>query len=117
MNTEHDTFEPLLDVNDVAAMTNFSAHTVRNWVARGDIPYLKVGRGVRFERQAVIDWIQSEKRASRARHPAYQSVVGRACDVPDRWTGQACGEPAGPHTGTCDRHTAAVRELKKGLPR
>lgn len=60
--------EPLWDVNDVAAYTKCSVHTVRGWVANEKVPFLKVAGNVRFVRGEVEAWARTRE-GSKARHP------------------------------------------------
>jgi excisionase family DNA binding protein len=58
--------EPLMTVDDVAEFLAVSPKTIRNWVFRGQIPFLKVGETVRFELAQVREWIK-EQNTERAR--------------------------------------------------
>ena len=49
---------PLLKVSDVAQWLRLKESTVRKWVSRGRIPYLKVGRAVCFRREDVEAWLR-----------------------------------------------------------
>jgi excisionase family DNA binding protein len=40
--------DPMLTKREVAARLRFSVRAVDNWMKRGLIPYLKIGRSVRF---------------------------------------------------------------------
>lgn len=41
-------FDPMLTKREVAARLRFSVRAVDNWMKRGLIPYMKIGRSVRF---------------------------------------------------------------------
>jgi excisionase family DNA binding protein len=46
-----------MKVDEVAQCLNISPKTVRNWVYKGKIPYLKVNGVVRFEISVIEKWI------------------------------------------------------------
>jgi len=48
---------PLLDVQEVADFLKLSERTVRRKMARGAIPYVKIGRVVRFRREQLDEWL------------------------------------------------------------
>jgi len=43
----------LLNVREFAAMTGVKPSTVRAWVFRREIEYIKIGRAVRFKRETA----------------------------------------------------------------
>lgn len=47
---------PLWTVNDVAAFLGVRPRTIYDWVYRRCIPYLKVGRALRFSPDAIELW-------------------------------------------------------------
>jgi excisionase family DNA binding protein len=53
--------ERLLDANEVAALLNVPASWVREQSRTGTIPCLRLGRYVRFEREAVISWLGDQR--------------------------------------------------------
>ena len=42
---------------EVAALLRVTPRTVENHALRGNLPYLKVGRSIRFERCAILAWM------------------------------------------------------------
>lgn len=52
--------ESLLDVGQVAEMLGLSIATIRKWVLTRYIPYIKIGKAVRFSASEIQDWA-SEK--------------------------------------------------------
>lgn len=46
--------EQLLDKRGVARLSQSTPRSVENWMARGLIPYLKIGRLVRFRESDVL---------------------------------------------------------------
>ena len=53
--------ETFLDAGQVAEMLGLSIATIRKWVLIGYIPYLKIGRTVRFSATEVQDWARGKK--------------------------------------------------------
>lgn len=56
-NRLNDDAEPLLSVRDLARYLSVSERWVYDAVARRTIPFLKVGRKLRFEKQAIEQWL------------------------------------------------------------
>ena len=52
--------EVLLDVGQVAAMFKISTATVRRWVWQGYIPYMKIGKAIRFSKLDIDNWVRTE---------------------------------------------------------
>jgi predicted DNA-binding transcriptional regulator AlpA len=52
--------EKFINEKQVAEMTSLSVATLRNdrWLGRG-IPYVKLGRSVRYSLEAVLDYMQA----------------------------------------------------------
>lgn len=50
----------LWDYQVAAEHLNHTRRTIEEWVARGRIPYLKIGRSVRFDPAALDEWLASE---------------------------------------------------------
>lgn len=51
--------EPLLTTPEVAEMLAVEEQTVRLWVSRGRIPFLKVGRCTRYDRTVIMQWLKN----------------------------------------------------------
>ena len=51
--------ERLLRVNQAAEALNFKASTIRAWILRRKIRYVKIGRGVRIPESAVEELIET----------------------------------------------------------
>lgn len=47
----------LLDIQDVAAYTGLSVHTLYTMVSQRRIPYVKMGRLTKFDRVELDKWI------------------------------------------------------------
>ena len=48
----------LLDISEVAAYTGLSVHTIYTMVSQRRIPYVKVGRLVKFDEAMLQAWIK-----------------------------------------------------------
>ena len=49
----------LLDINEVAAYTGLSVHTIYTMVSQRRIPFVKLGRLTKFDRVEIDKWIAS----------------------------------------------------------
>ena len=75
----------LVDVNELARRLGISRHTIYSWVSQRRIPYLKVGRLLRFEPTAVDAWLRGcevnsfdgRTVARSAEQPAEPKTIGR----------------------------------------
>lgn len=47
----------LLDIKDVADYTGLSTHTLYTMVSQRRIPYVKMGRLTKFDREEIDKWI------------------------------------------------------------
>ena len=52
----------LMDIKEVSAWLNLKPSTLYLWVAQGTIPYLKLGRLLRFHPEAIEAWLQDHSR-------------------------------------------------------
>ena len=57
--------ELYLDVKDVARAMNVSVQTIRRYVLKKEIPYVKINRAVRFKPFEIEKWIDGKKRGCR----------------------------------------------------
>ena len=51
----------LMTVPDVAERCNISAVTVRRLVHNGDLPYIRVGGQLRFDRDQLEEWLTANR--------------------------------------------------------
>jgi excisionase family DNA binding protein len=51
--------EPVLDVEDVARLLRVGRNTVYDLVGRNEIPHRRLGKQIRFSRDAVMSWLAS----------------------------------------------------------
>ena len=56
---------PLLSIEEMARELNVPVNTIYYWVHRNDIPHLKMGRHLRFQRDAVIAHFVEKTKAKR----------------------------------------------------
>ena len=78
--------EGLLTIEDLSARLKVSVSTIYGWIHDGRVPYVKLGRMVRFEPAAIENWIRAKSREDR---PGCQAGPGvRGVRQPS--------EPAGP---------------------
>lgn len=57
--------ESLLDIAGLSKRLGIPRNTLYDWVAFGRIPYLKLGKLIRFEPRAIEDWIALHRAPSR----------------------------------------------------
>lgn len=50
--------EPLLTINQLAEYLQVKKSTIRDWCHTQFIPFVKVGRLVRFKEKDVLKWLQ-----------------------------------------------------------
>ena len=48
----------LWDIREVAAFLNVKESTIRNWVHIGYIPHVKFRGAVRFQKAAIVKWVE-----------------------------------------------------------
>lgn len=48
----------LLTYDDLEKLIKVAKRTLRRWVARDEIPYIKIGRRIRFSRPRIYDWLR-----------------------------------------------------------
>ena len=66
---QHPTSNMLLTIKDLAKMLQVSEKTIYQWVALGNIPYLKIGKLLRFDSLKVLEYFEKsaiDKGASHA---------------------------------------------------
>ena len=54
------TDDRLLNFEQVAQILGVKPRTVYDYVARYEIPFLRVGRLLRFDRQVILDWVTAK---------------------------------------------------------
>ena len=56
----------LLTIKDVLEITKLGRTTIYEVMRRGELPYLRIGRSVRFRHDALDKWLLELERCSRA---------------------------------------------------
>ena len=51
--------EKLLTAKQVSELLEVKTATVYDWVSRGVIPYVKLGRLIRFKKAEIFRWVES----------------------------------------------------------
>lgn len=51
----------LITVEELAEYLNLNPHTIYLWVEQGKIPFIKIGRMVRFDLIEIEEWLASKK--------------------------------------------------------
>jgi excisionase family DNA binding protein len=54
--------EPLLTPDELAILLGVKVVTIYDYVKREELPFLRVGRLLRFDRQVITDWIAARIR-------------------------------------------------------
>ena len=93
---------PLLTVEEMAHELRVSTNTVYYWVHRKEIPYLKIGRHVRFQREAVIRFFE-HKTGSQIPCKSIVELI-----KPKSWLGEKSLR-----TGSLKTEEGALLKLKK----
>lgn len=56
----------LLNTAEIAELLGVKPSTIRKWVHYGYIPYVKLGRAVRFNLKDIEQWLQQRTETGRA---------------------------------------------------
>ena len=54
-------FENLISVEELAVIFGLAPQTIRNWVARGKIPYVKIGKRKWFLKGSMQEWLNQKE--------------------------------------------------------
>jgi excisionase family DNA binding protein len=84
--------DEFLTVADVAELLKLNQQTVRNWIDRGDLPAVRIGRRVRIRRselEAMIDRGYTRGQT--------QTGAGSGWTAEAFWSGELHPEPVDPH--------------------
>jgi len=65
----------LIGVDQLADTLKVPKKTIYFWVSKKEIPYLKVGRHLRFDLQQVIEFFRDQTRANQPACQVTQSIV------------------------------------------
>lgn len=61
MEIEEAGSNPLININEVSQFLGISINTVYSWVNQRRIPYVKIGRLLKFDRRDIEAWIIERK--------------------------------------------------------
>jgi len=53
--------QPLMDMSMVAGQLGVTKNTLYAWVSQKRIPYVKIGRLVKFDRDDIDAWVEQQK--------------------------------------------------------
>jgi excisionase family DNA binding protein len=56
-----ETLEHFLDFQQACTLLNLKPSKVRSLIFKKEIPLIRIGRLLRFERSALLNWIESKK--------------------------------------------------------
>ena len=56
-------FDNLISVEELAVIFRLAPQTIRNWVALGKIPHVKIGRRHFFQRGSVQQWLNRKEKS------------------------------------------------------
>lgn len=73
----------LLKLSQIAETLNVSEKTIYYWVGRNEIPFVKIGRHLRFNFQAVLAYFESQTRDNKrvSPEPFEQYGVSRSLKI------------------------------------
>ena len=54
-------FDNLITVEELAVIFGLAPRTIRNWIARGKIPHVKIGRRNFLQRKSVQEWLNQKE--------------------------------------------------------
>ena len=54
-------FDNLISVEELAVVFRLAPQTIRNWVALGKIPYVKLGRRHFFQQRSLQEWLNQKE--------------------------------------------------------
>lgn len=61
MNTNPNVSAQLLTVKEIAQVLTVSPATVNKWMKHSKLPYLKLGKAVRFLEKDVLAWVEKQR--------------------------------------------------------
>ena len=54
-------FDNLITVEELATIFRVTPQTIRNWVARGKIPHIQIGRRNLFQKGSIQKWLNQQE--------------------------------------------------------
>ncbi len=56
-------FDNLITVEELAVIFRLAPQTIRNWVAQGKLPYIKIGRRNLFLTRSLQEWLNRKEKS------------------------------------------------------
>jgi len=72
--------ESFLTVNDVSEYLKIKASTLYQWVASGGIPFFRLGRLIRFRKEEIDVWLESQRGQGQKPAPGPLRIPGTDID-------------------------------------
>jgi excisionase family DNA binding protein len=69
----------LVDTEGAAVYLSLSIHTIRSWKRYGRIPYVMLGKAVRFDLLELEEWIKDNKVTCVDKSQAYKHLLSLTC--------------------------------------
>lgn len=63
LSGKEELFVNLISVEELAVIFRLAPQTIRNWVALGKIPYVKIGRRHFFQQRSVQEWLNRKEKS------------------------------------------------------
>ena len=54
-------FDNLITTEELATIFRVAPQTIRNWIARGKIPFIQIGRRNLFQKRSVQKWLNQKE--------------------------------------------------------
>ena len=86
---------PLYTLKEASILLNVSPKTIYYWVSRNEIPYIKVGRHLRFQPAELIEFFKDETTACHPEQLSVNNRLSRSLKISRRHF-------ASPNQGDCD---------------
>ena len=58
----------LLTPKDLAEFLQVSRAAISQWCGRGDLPFIRLGRAIRFDPKLIRDWISDREQGVKKHH-------------------------------------------------
>ena len=55
----------LLTIREASQLTKLSVGTLYQWTSMRRIPFLKLGRALRFDEQELVEWLEDKRTAEK----------------------------------------------------
>lgn len=68
---------PLLTIDELAAELGLAKATLREWCWQKRIPYVKLGRAVRFRREEIEAWLRAHAVAAEGPRPDLSALLSQ----------------------------------------